>query len=303
MRVQACYMADSLEGKFVGRDVLEDDRGYCGQGVAQGGIVDTPDGQWYAILFQDYGAVGRLPILIPVKWEEDYPVFGDRGRVPRNIETKSTRPGYVYQSMTGSDDFICRSDRNGEYHLSGRWQFNHEPDPNFYKVDGIRGVYIVTASKVCADLLQAENMITQRMRFPACAAEITVDAAHLSEGDYAGICALQRHYGMAAVTRREGKLWLVRERSRGIDGDCTVQEEIFLKGTSVRFRVEAEFAQMKDEVRFFYYDEGGIVQLGKEHKLFFDLEHFTGCRFGLFLYASRQSGGRAFFRKFVYESS
>lgn len=309
MRVQACFMADSLEGEFFGRDVLEDDRGYCGQGVAQGGIVDTPDGQWYAILFQDYGAVGRLPILIPVKWEEYYPVFGDRGRVPRNIGTKSTRPGYVYRSMTGSDDFICRPDRNGEYHLSGRWQFNHEPDPNFYKVDGIRGVYTVTASKVCANLLQAENMITQRMRFPACAAEITVDAANLSEGDYAGICALQGHYGMAAVTRREGKLWLVREGSREADGtendkcDCTAQEGIFLRETSVRFRVEAEFAHMKDEVRFFYYDAGSIVQLGKAHKLFFDLEHFTGCRFALFLYASRQSGGRASFQKFVYEPS
>ena len=43
----------------------------CGQGVAQGGIVDTPDHKWYAVLFQDRGAVGRIPVLVPVKWEKN----------------------------------------------------------------------------------------------------------------------------------------------------------------------------------------------------------------------------------------
>ena len=40
---------------------MNDDRGYWDQGVAQGGIVDTPEGDWYAVLFQDSGAVGRIP--------------------------------------------------------------------------------------------------------------------------------------------------------------------------------------------------------------------------------------------------
>ena len=33
---EACFYSDSLEGEFTGGDVLCDDRGYCGQGVAQG---------------------------------------------------------------------------------------------------------------------------------------------------------------------------------------------------------------------------------------------------------------------------
>ena len=70
MRTQACYVSDSLTGEFKGGDVLCDTMGYCGQGVAQGGIVDTPDHKWYAVLFQDRGAVGRIPVLVPVKWEK-----------------------------------------------------------------------------------------------------------------------------------------------------------------------------------------------------------------------------------------
>ena len=71
MQTQACYVSDSLTGEFKGGDVLCDTMGYCGQGVAQGGIVDTPDHKWYAVLFQDRGAVGRIPVLVPVKWEKN----------------------------------------------------------------------------------------------------------------------------------------------------------------------------------------------------------------------------------------
>lgn len=77
MRTEACFYSDSLEGEFTGGDVLCDDRGYCGQGVAQGGIVDTPDGKWYAMLFQDseqldgfYSASGYLEGSFSDFWTE-----------------------------------------------------------------------------------------------------------------------------------------------------------------------------------------------------------------------------------------
>lgn len=311
MRTEACFMSESLEGEFTGGDVLEDDRGYCGQGVAQGGIVDTCDGRWYAILFQDHGAVGRIPVLVPVTWENHYPVFGTDGKISEHIAVQSTRPEYVYHPLTGSDHFIYDPDENGDFHLASRWQFNHEPDPAFYKIDGIRGSYTITTSKLCVNLSQAVNTITQRMVFPACAAEVTVDASRLREGDYAGICALQGCYGMAAVTRRSGKLCLVMKTREALEdslmameADCdpgTEQELVLFRETTVRFRVEANFTEMKDEVRFFYHNGTRFVQIGSLHKLYFKMDHFTGCRFGLFLYATKQTGGSAAFRQFVYE--
>lgn len=84
MRTEACFYSDSLEGEFTGGDVLCDDRGYCGQGVAQGGIVDTPDGKWYAMLFQDSGAVGRIPILLPVTWKDHFRFWTERTCAGRN---------------------------------------------------------------------------------------------------------------------------------------------------------------------------------------------------------------------------
>lgn len=79
-RTQACFVADSLDGEFMGGEIFDDDLGYLNSGIAQGGIVDTPDGQWYAMLFQDHGAVGRVPVLIPIHWENNWPVFAKKAQ-------------------------------------------------------------------------------------------------------------------------------------------------------------------------------------------------------------------------------
>ena len=72
-------------------------------GVAQGGLIDMPDGTWYSYLFRDYGAVGRIPYLVPVKWEDGWPVLGVDGKVPETLNlpaNKSLIPGIVH-----SDEF------------------------------------------------------------------------------------------------------------------------------------------------------------------------------------------------------
>ena len=75
-RVEACFSSDSLEGEFTGGDILNDDMGFRDSGVAQGGIVCGVDGIWNAILFQDSGAVGRIPVVVPVIWDGKKIVFG-----------------------------------------------------------------------------------------------------------------------------------------------------------------------------------------------------------------------------------
>lgn len=174
MRVEACFMSDSIDGEFTGGDVLVDDRGYCGQGVAQGGIVDTPDGKWYAMLFQDHGAVGRIPVLVPVTWEGYRPVFGAGGKIPESFELPQGKEQYFYQPLTQSDDFKkeCgltpeeERERYGCYGLKSVWQFNHEPDMEYIRHDGESGMLWLEAGKRCKNLLQAKNILTQRMLFP-----------------------------------------------------------------------------------------------------------------------------------------
>ena len=315
MRVEACFRADSLRGDFTGGDVLEDDRGYCGQGVAQGGIVDTPQGKWYGVLFQDTGAVGRIPVLVPVSWEDGWPVFGKDGKVPEDISVVSAKAKYRYEPLAQSDDFrgeegleeAERRRRFGCFGQKSAWQFNHEPDLSLVRADKKNGILWVTTDKLSGGLVQAKNMLTQRMRYPGCTGEVTVDAGGLKEGDYAGICALQGCYGMAAVTRRQGKTYIVMENgegdraSRGMgSGEYGEQEAVEVTEQVVRLKVQADFTEMKDEARFFYLEGGEWKRIGPVHKLYFRLDHFTGCRFGLFVYSTKETGGKAGFRSFLY---
>ncbi len=307
-RVEACFMADSLEGEFVGDDVLNDDMGYCNQGVAQGGIVDTPDGKWYAVLFQDRGAVGRIPVLLPITWEKDYPVFGVDGKVPEIFEVTNTNPGHQYKLLVESDDFKAVGKSFG---FKECWQFNHEPDMQLVRRDVENGTVTITTDKLCKNLTQAKNTLTQRMLFPECAGEVTVDAGALKDGDYAGLCALQGCYGMVAVTKKDGRFYVVMKNRtadnnslQGMPADIEegiLQETIEIENPVVRLRVEADFAQMKDEADFFCDMGEGFRKIGVAQKLYFKMDHFTGCRFGLFIYSTKETGGSAVFSDFAYD--
>ncbi len=302
-RTEACFTADSLEGEFVGGDVLDDDYGLPDMGVAQGGVVDTPDGKWYALQFQDRGAVGRIPFLIPVTWTDSYPVFGDGGEITDVFPVKSTRPGYNYAPLVGGQDF------RGE--LKPYWQFNHEPDFDLIHHDRENGTWQVCTDKVCGCLLQARNMLTQRMLWPGCAAEVTVDGGGLKEGDFAGLCALQACFGFLGLARRNGELLMVVR---------TVEPEEFGKmppeNVSERewtavpveekpfvLKLEADFSQGKDVCTFYYRDgsfQSSWEKIGPVHRLRFGLDHFCGCRFGLVVYSTKEAGGSARFSEFCY---
>lgn len=305
-RTQVCFTADSPEGEFVEREVFGDDMGFRNQGVAQGGIVDTPDGRWYAMLFQDHGAVGRMPVLVPVAWQEDWPVFGREGRVPAAIPVKSTRPDYSYEPLYTSDSFPCLRDWQGKYKLRKQWQWNHDPAPGLWGLKEEGGLWIRT-DKVCSNVLQARNTLTQRMLYPHCRGEVTVDGSGLREGDCAGLCALQGRYGMIGITRTLSSYYLV-VIAGALQGGGTAQdympgrvtERIALSGPVARLRISANFSDMADTVEFAWKNGRRWETAGEKHKLYFRLDHFTGCRFALAVFSTRESGGEAVFRDFTY---
>lgn len=318
-RTEAVFVAERPEGEFTGRDICDDDRGYCGSGVAQGGIVDTPEGKWYAVLFQDTGAVGRIPVLIPMKWEEDMPVLGDNGKIPQVFPVCDNRPGYVYAPLFGSDDFKdpekgCgeRPEQRQSFGFKSFWQFSHEPELSLVERDGRAGTVKITTDKLSKNLVQARNVLTQRTLYPGCRGEVTVDGSGLKEGDYAGLCFLESHYAYLALTRREGALWLVMKRrvleTQSFWGERKDQDPgeemaaVKLSGEKVRIRGEADYYYRRDTAGLYYSEEenGEMMPLGPKVQLKFVLDHFTGARFGLFVFSTKETGGSAVFSDFKY---
>ncbi len=313
-RTQMCFSSDSLEGEFSGGTVLDDDLGFANCGVAQGGIVQAGDGQWYSILLQDHGAVGRVPVLVPVEWKDHFPVFGCKGKVPETFFVRDNRPSYVYEPLYVSDSFSYQTGPEGLCVLKKQWQWNHEPDPLLWSVLPEGGLRIITG-KICSNVTQAVNTLTQRLRMPATAVEVTVEAGELNEGDFAGLCALQGCYAMAAVTKQCGRYDLVMIQRLKEDKDLRAGANDYLPGKvagrvrlaqpSVRLKMEADFSGGTDQVSFSYLEPGEgkrWKRIGPRHALYFGLDHFTGCRCGLAVYATRKAGGSAVFKDFRYEA-
>ncbi len=308
-RTQLCFIADSLEGEFVGYEVLRDDMGYFNQGVAQGGLIDTPNGKWYAVLYQDRGAAGRMPVLVPVAWDGDVPVFGRGGKVPDKLEVTSSRPYYQYESLYTSDTFEYKVEEGEKAELKPQWEWNHIPNNEFWGIAEEGGLYIQT-NKVSTNVVHAVNTLTQRMMWPECAAEVTVDGSALKNGDVAGLCAFQGCYGLVGITKEYGNYYLVvinRQLQHTSMNDLTVDympgtlvEKVRLTEANVRIRINADFRDGEDMVEFFYQNKNRWKRIGGMHKLFFRMDHYMGCRFGLFNYATREKGGTAVFKDFRY---
>jgi beta-xylosidase len=188
MRTVLIHRADSIIGPWEGRVALQD------QGVAQGSVIDTPEGKWFAYLFRDSGAVGRIPYLVPVEWKDGWPVLGVDGKVPEALELPAGRglmPGVV-----ASDHFDRRS---GEPALPLVWQWNHKPDNKLWSVTARPGFLRLTTGTVESDFLQTRNTLTQRTFGPESAASTSIDVRGMQDGDFAGLALLQKNYGMVGV--------------------------------------------------------------------------------------------------------
>ncbi len=304
IRTEACFYSASLDGVFVGGDVLADDLGVRHQGIAQGGIVDTPDGTWYGILFQDQGALGRIPVLVPVELTPgELPVFGTGGRVPRKLEACTTKPGYECAPLYGSDDFSTGR-------IQPYWQWNHVPELSLVRVDGHAAFPLaITTGAVANEPTLARNMLTQRMVLPVSEFTVTVDASDLRDGDYLGIIALQFEYAALAVTKRNGQ-WLLVLRTKTVmreapeqaisseigswSGESAYVEEkacVSLASPTVTLRVTGDYRNGRDEVQMMYCVSDCFVPIGELHRQHFCLEHFCGVRFGIFVQATKTVGG------------
>lgn len=313
LKTEDCFLADSLSGPWRGKNVLDGNMGYRDFGVAQGGMVDTPEGNWYAFMFQDRGPLGRAPVIMPMTFDEEgFPVLGDNGRVPRTVSPVRTDGVPACAPLNGDDNFRYTPDAYGIVRLAPFWQFSHNPDPEGWSVIARPGAFRLTTGRTSPNLILARNTLTQRCVGPECAAWVTLDGTGLREGDYAGICAYQSCYGAIALTRRDGAYWLVM-LGRPADNDTNQGDGDFARppveygcvlvpGPVVTLRCDADFSHEPDTARFSYRDaDGGWRPLGIAQRLYYKLDLFIGYRFGLFCYSTLEAGGTADFSEFHFQ--
>ncbi|MBN1763786.1 MAG: family 43 glycosylhydrolase [Sedimentisphaerales bacterium] len=279
MRTELVFRSDHLTGPYVGKVALSD------RGIAQGGIVETPKGDWYAMLFRDSGAVGRIPWLVPVTWEDGWPVFGIYGNVPEVLDIMAEPqdiPGIV-----ASDEFN-RSAQDPELPLE--WQWNHNPDSSYWSIGERPGYLRLTNGRIDTSILDTKNTLTQRTFGPECSARVAMDTGNMKNGDVAGLAAFQKNFGYVGVKMSGNTKSIVMVNAGG--GSPVEVASVPLDQERVHLKVTMDYRNRTDKA-YFYYSLDNIEWqvIGNTLQMSYTLPHFMGYRFALFNYATESAGG------------
>ncbi len=279
MRTVVIHRADKITGPYEGRVGLQD------KGVAQGGLIDTPDGKWFAYLFRDFGAVGRIPYWVPVTWEDGWPVLGVEGKVPETLNLPASKGVIPY--IVNSDEFK-RKKKDADLPLA--WQWNHNPVNELWSMCERKGYLRLKTGRIDSHFLEARNSLTQRTFGPQCSGSTAIDVTNMKDGDIAGLGLLQKKYGLVGVKFENGEKKLVMINAQNdtpeeIESLPIEQEIVYLK-------VECDFEEKKDVADFYYSLDGtNWKKIGNQLHMVYTLPHFMGYRFALFNYATKSTGG------------
>lgn len=292
-RRQLCYRADNIEGPYEKMVVLESEFGgfpYVGQGC----LVDDTDGNWWGVIFQDRGGVGRVLTLNPCTWKEGWPMLGDEnGKVPSVIHKKVISDNGP--KVRESDDF--------EGKKSILWQWNHNPVDSAWNLTERPGFLRMYTSRVVPNLFVAPNTISQRMEGPFSDASVKLDVSGMLPGDRAGFAALNGDSGLVGIEADENGKWIVAsESSVAIEGEnhgvTEVKERetarIPLESNDIYFKITTDFNPGQDIAKFYYsYDGEKWLPIGEEFKMIFDYRRFfMGTRFAIYNFATENPGGK-----------
>jgi len=311
-RREVCYRTKDLNGTWEKNTILESDFGGFSY-LAQGTIVDTEDGDWYGIMFQDRGGVGRVLTLSPVRWINGWPMLGDEnGKVPETV--RALKSGEPTTAIVKSDDFA-------DEQLGLHWQWNHNPVDNAWSLTEHPGFLRLKTSRVVPNLYLAPNTLTQRMEGPTCSGFICLDYSKMKDGDCAGFTAFNGDSGVLTV-KRVGKAFFLEMSEQSVQltdhekAVTKVDEKmvygvaltlLYPKAKKIWLRIDGDFRPGKHDVANFYYSMDGEnwEQIGtKDYHMRFDYRRFfMGSKFAIFNYATKKVGGYVDVDEFCYSKT
>ena len=283
----------------------------------QGGIVDTPNGDWYYMSFLDAYPLGRMPVLAPIEFDgEGWPSivtdsnggWGQSYAVP-DIQTDKT--------VTPIGPYIDAFDGSS---LGPEWEWNHNPDNSAWSLGD--GGLTLSAATVTTNLYAARNTLTHRILGPKSSGTFRLNVGSLSNGDVAGVAIFRDESAYIGVRKAgDGSVSLVYVNDivleQGDNGWQTTSEgtEVAsvtsgLEGVAsgeqdVWFRITADVTPSfgvggnSNAATLEWSTDGeSFEQLGPEFAIHNRWEFFMAFRFAVFNFATQSLGGSVLLKEF-----
>jgi beta-xylosidase len=254
--------------------------------IHQGGIIDTPTGEWWGLSMGEENAVGRVVTLSPVTWVDGWPYFGlpgNLGRTPRIWVKPNT--GTVEKPHAP----YARSDEFSKPKLQPVWQWNHVPVDGRWSLTerpGFLRLHALTATS----LWDARNTLTQRAIGPRSTPTAVMETAGLKPGDVAGFALLIQPDAWIGVEKTDSGLTLTQH-----DGQTMKDQRVPITASRLWLRADCDyFTQL---AQFSYSTDGrAFNNIGEPFRMVTIGVTFQGVRYALFSF--HRGDGEAGFADF-----
>ena len=264
----------------------------------QGGLIDTPAGDWWYMAFVDRWPGGRLPVLAPVYWEDGWPNV-------KFVAENTWAETYQYPLPRVDVKQIEGVERFKTNNLGPQWEWNHNPDNSKWAAGD--GLTLQTAT-VTDDFFMARNTLTHRILGPESYATIELDLTSMKDGDSAGLVVFRYNAGWIGVTKSgmNTTLQMVDNitMKRIDEGWKTVNKGEIMKsinffGKQVWLRVLCDVNGSPNYSTFYYSTDGKhFEKFGSVHETLDGEVYFLGTRYGVFNYATKEIGGKVTVKSF-----
>lgn len=259
---------------------MNDDSSYPKNGLHQGGMVQLKNGDWWFIIMQDRGAIGRVPCLVPVKWVDGWPMLGADGKDVVTYPKPAVGKASKIKSPATTDEFNTKK-------LGLQWQWNHNPDNAKWSLTERPGYMRLKASPA-NNLKNARNTLTQRVQGPTSEGLVEMELTGMKDGNVAGFGVFQFPYAYVAVQQEGGARKVV------MCNDGKIVETAVENFTQDKLWMKARVTD-KDFIASFYYSLDGVnfFPIGNVLKMDLGL-YWTANRFALFNFTTRDEGDGGF---------
>jgi beta-xylosidase len=290
-RVATMERAKSLEGPWEIRQLQHVNKAVDKE-PNQGGIVQTPSGDWYFVTHQGTGDwEGRAGVLLPVTWIDGWPIIGKPGVDGiGNMVWSGPMPiaGSAPTALWASDDFH-------ESALRPEWEWQYQPRADKWSLSERPGALRLHAfpSLRAGDFRGVGNVLTQRaMRTATNEVTAAFDLAGLADGEEAGLAHFAKTYCTVGVARAGGATKLVVN----LNGIRT--EGAAIPGAHIWFR---SVWGIEGVSRFSYSTDGReFHQIGAPYQLTWG--SYRGDRVGLYTFNDAGENGYVDVAEFLYRA-
>ena len=284
------------DGTKFGVGPLDKDATAC-TNAHQGGIVQATDGSWWALFMQDFHSVGRTVCLMPMTWQDGWPMVGlpgNLGRAPRTWFKPGVASVAVPQQQTQPHAPYVRSENFDGKQLGRVWQWNHNPEEKMWS---LKGGKLRLNSMPAEQLMWARNTLTQRVIGPKSITTVELYLKGLKDGDVAGLGNINVPCSWIGVVK-SGKSLTLRcfEQMTNDTIDVALPQT-----TKIWLRCIGEYDD--NQAQYAYSTDGTTFQtLGRMMPLTYQLITFQGSRHALFAFNVKGlNGGFAEFDNFTVD--